>query len=78
MARATPGSRIEIDPEICAKIQKIMNSERYHGSFTSYVESVLDRFADGMLVEPPKDDGVKEVKAVRVRRISAEQARKIA
>lgn len=51
MARSRPFRRFEIDAEICAKIATIMEVKRYRGSFTSFVESVLDRYADGLLVE---------------------------
>ena len=49
MARVKPFRRLEIDAQICAKITKIMEQERYRGSFTSKVETVLDLYGDGLL-----------------------------
>jgi hypothetical protein len=79
MARVDPFRRIEIDLEICKKVERIMDTKRYRGSFTSYVESILEQYADGLLVsaEAGAEDG-KVVQAVRVRRVSGAQARKSA
>lgn len=49
MARVKPFRRLEIDAGICTKISRIIEEERYRGSFTSRVESILDDFAEGYL-----------------------------
>lgn len=51
MARVDPYRRIEIDATICAKIAKIIEERRYRGSFTSFVESILDLYGDGLLMD---------------------------
>lgn len=51
MARARPFRRLEIDAQICEKITRIMEDERYRGSFTSRVETILDLYGDGLLVD---------------------------
>jgi len=49
MTKIRPFRRLEIDAQICAKISQIIEENRYRGSFTSFVESILDLFADGLL-----------------------------
>ena len=56
MARIRPFRRLEIDSEICKKVSKIMAEKRYRGSFTSFVESVLDQYTDGLLVDKGRTD----------------------
>jgi len=51
MARVKPFRRLQIDAEICSKISQIIEERRYRGSFTSFVESVLELYADGLLME---------------------------
>lgn len=51
MARKRPFFRPQIDGVIEEKIRKLMTDQRYHGSMASFVESVLDKYADGLLVD---------------------------
>lgn len=62
--RSRPYRRIEIDEEICAKIEQLKARKRYRGSFTSLVESILDDYVDGVLGDSRGD---QVVVATRVR-----------
>lgn len=65
MVRAEPFKKWRVKTEITDRLTKRKQDERYHGSMTSYVEGILDRYADGLLVEERE---IKDVHAVRVRR----------
>src|SRR5688572_33508866 len=49
--RIRPFFRPQIDAEIQAKLEKLKKEQRYHGSMATYVENILDKYADGLLVE---------------------------
>jgi hypothetical protein len=51
MARTKPYRAVQIDKGICDKLEQMMAQARYRGSFASFVESLLERIADGLLVE---------------------------
>ena len=74
MARIRPFFRPQIDRDIEKKLELRKAAERYHGSLASYVEGILDRYADGLL----EGRQVKDVHAVRVRRTGSDEQRKTA
>ncbi len=57
MARKQPFFRPQIDQGIQEKLKKIKVEQRYHGSLASFVESVLDKYADGLLVDVKEGAG---------------------
>jgi hypothetical protein len=73
MVRAEPFQKWRVKTEITDRLTKRKKDERYHGSLTSYIEGILDRYADGLLTEQHE---VKEVHAVRVRRQGTNEQRK--
>ena len=73
MARSKPFRSPQIDMEICQKLDRIIEKQRYRGSFASFCETVLDKFADGLLIEVEEkaaDTEVHEVHPLSGRRIT--------
>jgi hypothetical protein len=50
-SRKEPFFRPLIDAEIQAKLQAIKDRQRYRGSMATFVEGILERYCDGLLVE---------------------------
>ena len=51
MPRKRPFFRPQIDSEIEEKLKNLKAREHYHGSMASYVEGILDRYAEGLLTQ---------------------------
>jgi hypothetical protein len=51
MARKRPFFRPQIDAGIEEKLRRLKEEQHYHGSMASFVESILDKYADGLLLE---------------------------
>ena len=73
MARKDPVFRPQISAEMSGRIADRMALERYTGSRQSWVEGVILRYLDGLLVEVPRD---ADVRAVRVKHQGKDEHRK--
>lgn len=69
MAKTTPFKGWRVKTEITDRLETRKAQEHYHGSMTSYIEGILDRYADNLLIP---SETTKEVKAIRVRRLGGE------
>lgn len=74
MVRVRPFRRIQVDEEICKKLDLIKQELRYRGSFTSFLEGILDQYADGLF----RGAETKDIHTTRVRRVTASEQRKTA
>jgi len=75
MARSKPFRRIEVDEQICLKIDRKYEEKRRKGSFTSFVEEILDLYGDGLLTDS-RDTSI--VHATRVKKVGEHEHRKTA
>lgn len=51
MGKSGPFKAWRVKSEITDRLKVRLKEERYHGSLTSYIEGILDKFADGILAE---------------------------
>lgn len=75
MARIRPNFRPQIDESIAKKLEEKKQQERYYGSMASFVEGILDRYCDGLLVAA--EGGATDVRAVRVKSQVKDEHRKV-
>lgn len=75
MARSKPFRTVQIDEQICLKIERKFEEKRRKGSFTSFIEEILDLYGDGLLTDS-RDTPV--VRATRVRNVGEHGQRKTA
>lgn len=74
MARTRPYFRPQIDDSIREKLEEKRHQDRFHGSMAAYVEGILEKFAEGILVEAPA--AASDVRAVRVKQAGKDEHRK--
>lgn len=51
MTRAAPFKKWRVKTEITDRLEKRKTEDHFHGSMTAFIEGILDKFSEGLLVE---------------------------
>ncbi len=67
--RSRPFSVWSVDKSITERLDKIRVQEHYRGSMTSFIESILEKYVEGILRD------VREVREVYATKVSQDKVR---
>lgn len=74
MAKTGPFIRPQIGGIVAKKLGEKKQQERYFGSMASFIEGILVKYCEGLLVEAEDAGGL--VRAVRVKQAGKDEQRK--